>query len=145
MRPRRLWEGAIIVLAAGLLTACGGPEDEEAPATAAVDAAAATEADQRAQEQAAIPPKPDEDTAAAYIAALKAINPEITKDREPERLVDRGRDQCATIKTFPNEPEKVVMYTNMRFTSPGHPDGFGKATAKQINAVIVEHLCPDLA
>ncbi|MEU4563397.1 hypothetical protein AB0F72_33885 [Actinoplanes sp. NPDC023936] len=144
MRPRRVWEGAIAVLAAGLLTACGGA-DEEAPATSAVDAAAEAEAIARAEEQAAIPPRPDDTTAAAYIAALKAINPEITKDRDPERLIDRGRDQCATITSFPSEPEKVLMYTNMRFTSPEHPYGFGDAAAKEINAVIVEHLCPDVA
>ncbi|MBB2946520.1 hypothetical protein FB565_006288 [Actinoplanes lutulentus] len=145
MRARRIGRVATAVMAAGLLTACGSSgADDEAAQTPAADAVAAAEEIAEAEEAAAIPPKPDDETAAKYLAALEEIDPEILK-REPERLIDRGREQCSTIKRFSGNPDKILQYANLRFTSPEHPNGFGDATANEINTVIVKHLCPDLA
>ncbi|WP_309238181.1 hypothetical protein [Actinoplanes aureus] len=135
-------------LALGVLSGCGREAEEPAaPEVAAPtpDAAAnskAAAAIAEAEKAAGIPPKPSDEIAAKYLAALRKINPEIVGDTDPERLIDRGRDQCVTIKSFPDEPDKVLMFTNTRFSSPDHPNGLGDATAKKINKVIVKYICP---
>ncbi|MFI5937856.1 hypothetical protein [Actinoplanes sp. NPDC051494] len=102
--------------------------------------------DQEAMEQAladaGIPPKPDAVTSSKYLAALKRINPELVEDRDPASLIDRGRDQCNSIKSFPDDEAKWLWWTNQRFTSPEHPEGFGDATAAKILDVVRTHICP---
>ncbi|MBB2941954.1 hypothetical protein FB565_001658 [Actinoplanes lutulentus] len=148
MRARQVWAVVAAVAAAGMMIACGSGGADDAgsapavPATPTVDPSVAAAAIAEAEKAAGIPPYPDDETVAKYLAALKKINPEILDDRDPERIVDRGRDQCVTIKSFPDEPDKVLMFTNTRFSSPDHPNGFGDATAKKINKVIVKYICP---
>jgi hypothetical protein len=89
---------------------------------------------------AGIPPEPDQKTRAVYIADLKKIDPAIVDDEE--QAVDRGRNQCSSIKDFPGDEAKLVDLTNKRFTAPSHPDGFGKAKATKILAAVRKHLCP---
>lgn len=89
-----------------------------------------------------IPPTPGPDAWAAYIKALKAIDPAIVGDKDEKTIVNRGRDQCSSVKEWPNDQAKLIDLTNRRFTAPGHPDGFGKAKAEAILAAVREHICP---
>ena len=89
-----------------------------------------------------IPPAPDAATTAAYIAALKAIDPDIVGDKDDKTIVNRGRDQCGSVAQTPNDQAKLVELTNKRFTAPGHPNGFGTDKATQILAVVRQHICP---
>lgn len=89
-----------------------------------------------------IPPAPDAATTAAYIAALRAIDPDIVGDKDERTIVNRGRDQCGSVKDSPTDQAKLVELTNKRFTSPKHPEGFGAEKATQILAVVRQHICP---
>ncbi len=91
---------------------------------------------------AGIPPEPDRRTWAAYIAGLVAIDPDIVHGKE-EKAVDRGRNQCRSIAEHRQDADrsKLVELARQRFTSPGHPDGFGSAAAK-ILVVVHRYLCP---
>lgn len=86
----------------------------------------------------------DPDTEAAYLASLRRIDPDIVGDKEPNILVDRGRNQCGSISQWPDDEAKLVDLTNKRFTAPGHPDGFGAAKAKKILKVVREYVCPEV-
>ncbi|EEP73498.1 hypothetical protein MCAG_03825 [Micromonospora sp. ATCC 39149] len=123
------------------LAGCGssGESPEAAPTT---PGGLSSEAIEKAEKAAGIPPKPDQKTADAYLAALRKIDPEIVGDKDPDRIIDRGRDQCTTIREWPDDEAKVIKFVNTRFTSPDHPDGFGTAKAKKINEVVHRHLCP---
>lgn len=90
---------------------------------------------------AGIPPEPNPATWGAYIADLTAIDPDIVHGKE-EKAVDRGRNQCSLVHNELNDQAKLVDLTNQRFSSPNHPNGFGKEKATKILAVIRKHLCP---
>ena len=89
-----------------------------------------------------LPPEPDEETQAKYIAALKAIDPEIVGDQDETEIVNHGRDQCVSIKEWPKEQAKLIGLTAKRFKAPGHPDGFGATKNKMIIAAVRKYLCP---
>lgn len=143
--PKRQTSPAILVLAViggvlGLLLLFGGAvtvlgSEEETPTASSSPGSVAS-----AAAAAGIPPEPDQKTWAAYIADLKKIDLAIVDDEE--QAVDRGRNQCSSIKDFPADEAKLVDLTNQRFTAPGHPDGFGKAKATKILAAVRKHLCP---
>lgn len=141
MKARHL---LVIGLTLAALTGCGSePPTAPAPAPTTTKIEGPTEAQLEAAAIAAgIPPKPDAETRAAYLAALDDINPEIIGDHDPDRIVDRGRDQCRTFTDWPGDRDKQLIFLNTRFSSPEHPEGFGPATATRIEAVIREHLCP---
>jgi hypothetical protein len=107
-----------------------------APATLSPDALASARA------AAGLPPKPDAATAAAFIAALDAIDKDIVHGKE-EKALSRGADTCSTYKRYPDDTEKQVDQTNKRWSSPTHPDGHGLTIAKKILAASHKHLCPD--
>lgn len=97
-------------------------------------------ADIRSAEAAAgIPPRPAGGIAAAYIADLEEINPAIVAGHDSEVIVDRGRDVCSMVGSV--SAARLVGYTNEEFTAPGHPDGFGMATAQRILAATQKRLC----
>ncbi|MFJ8109406.1 hypothetical protein [Streptomyces sp. NPDC096132] len=164
---------ASCALAAAVLTACGSGEPAAshkepaasgqapaahttAPATGtATPAASATQnragdssarpsaKDQQAKKgKAALPPRPDANGEAAYVRALTAIDPDIVHDKE-DKAVERGRDQCATIHEHPGDREKQISTAMQRFTSPGHPDGFGRVKSTRIVDAVHTNLCPD--
>ncbi|MFF4586464.1 hypothetical protein [Streptomyces sp. NPDC001388] len=91
---------------------------------------------------AALPPRPDANGEAAYVRALTAIDPDIVHDEE-DKAVERGRDQCATIHDHPGDREKQIGAAMQRFTSPGHPDGFGRVKSTRIVDAVHTNLCPD--
>ncbi|MFF5503142.1 hypothetical protein [Streptomyces roseolus] len=143
---------AILTLA---LTACGaadnppatpsdkqGAEASTAKPTAVSPTALSPDALASARAAAGLPPKPDAATAAAFIAALDAIDKDIVHGKE-EKALSRGADTCSAYKRYPGEEAKQLDQTNKRWSSPTHPDGHGLATAKKILAASHKHLCPD--
>lgn len=97
--------------------------------------------------ESSVPPKPDDKTARAFVAALEAIDPDIVHGK-PDKAVDRARNQCSSINDWQGvgEPKlidaRLVELTRQRFTSPNHPDGFGSDVAARILAAIRDHICP---
>ncbi|TDV54183.1 hypothetical protein [Actinophytocola oryzae] len=116
-----------------VVTACGTQSTASSPSTT-VDI-------QSVEEAAGIPPKPDATTKQAYIAELVAIDPDIVHGKE-DKAVSRGRDQCSSVKQWPNDQTKLVDLTEQRFTSPDHPEGFGPEKSAQMLAVVRKYLCP---
>lgn len=87
------------------------------------------------------PPEPNEQNRKAYIETLNDIDPDIVHGKE-QTAVDRGRNQCSSIKFFRNDQAKLVALTNDRFTSPQHPDGFGNVKAAKILVAVYKYICP---
>ncbi|MGQ0776311.1 MAG: hypothetical protein ACT4NY_18105 [Pseudonocardiales bacterium] len=87
------------------------------------------------------PPKPDAATAAAYVADLEAIDPDIVHGK-PDKAVSRGRDQCTSVAEWPDDQAKLVGLVQRRFISPDHPDGFGPEESARILSVVRQYLCP---
>ncbi|MFE9745099.1 hypothetical protein ACFYOT_09365 [Saccharothrix saharensis] len=122
--------------ALGLLAAgCGSAVEPEQPAQAATTGSTAPAV-------AGIPPKPDEATQAVYLSDLRAIDPAIVGDKDPSVMVDRGRNQCSSVKEFSSDHAKLVDLTNKRFTAPDAPNGFGMEKSERILAVVRKHICP---
>ncbi|RGC68419.1 hypothetical protein C5N14_13615 [Micromonospora sp. MW-13] len=138
MRARQVAVAAVAVIA---LAGCGSSE-KTPEAASTTPGALSSEAIAKAEEAAGIPPKPDQATADAYLAALRKIDPEIVGDKDPDRIIDRGRDQCSSIKEWPDDEAKLIKFANTRFTSPDHPEGFGATKAKKINEVVRKYICP---
>jgi hypothetical protein len=126
----------VTVALVGALAGCGGGDNDQDTAAASEPAATSAAAD-----VPGIPPAPDAETQTAYIAALRAIDPDIVGDKDPKTIVNRGRDQCSSIPGNQDEA-KLVDLTNKRFTSPDHPDGFGDAKSKRILATVRKYICP---
>ncbi len=138
--------GVLILLIAALAVVNGGSQDDDTTPTARntneAQGDGLTEAERDAVlDEAGIPPEPDAATADAYIAALDAINPQIDKD-DPESAINRGRDTCRTIHDHPDDRAHQTEQTNLRFTHPDHPDGWGLDVAEQILDAVHENLCP---
>ncbi|MDG4768735.1 hypothetical protein [Solwaraspora sp. WMMD792] len=140
MRNRMLV--AAIVAAAVTALGCGAGSDEDA-ATPAPTSAPADDSLASAAAAAGIPPTPSPEDWAAYISALKDINPDIVGDKDEKTIIDRGRSQCQSIGNGEADEAKLVQLTNLRFSAPGYPDGFGEETATQILAVVRQYICPD--
>lgn len=92
--------------------------------------------------ESGLPPKPDAAGEAAYVRALTAIDPDIVHDDE-DQAVARGRDQCRTIHGLPGDRDRQIAAAVRRFTSPGHPQGFGTAKGARIVDAVRINLCPD--
>ncbi|MER6825029.1 hypothetical protein ABT352_03480 [Streptosporangium sp. NPDC000563] len=145
----------MIVLAVAL-AACGSggggapaavPETpaptQQAPSDGTAPSQDGTPAKNAAPEVATgIPPKPDAATQAKFIAALEAIDPDIVHGKE-DKAVDRARNQCSSVKEFPDDQAKLVELTNQRFSSPDRPEGFGATKAAGILKAVRTHICPD--
>ncbi|MGW9638824.1 hypothetical protein ACWHAU_06655 [Streptomyces albidoflavus] len=139
MRTRTIL-GTLAALA--LLTACGGG-DEESTAENKPSKAPSLGAEEREKirEDAGMP-SPTDEQKAAYIKALNAINADIVHGKD-EKAIDRGINQCSSIKRYKDDEAKQVELTNSRFSSPSAPEGHGEAIAKQILKATHENLCPD--
>lgn len=86
-------------------------------------------------------PEPDKSTSDAYLTALEAIDPEIV-DGNPGRALSRGRNQCDSIRNFPDDRERLIDHVRIRFNSDKHPEGFDREKSAQILDVVRAHLCP---
>ncbi|GAA2364782.1 hypothetical protein [Streptomyces carpaticus] len=134
-----LWSVLGVVLVVAAIGAIVGGDEEQEPAAAEQELTDEQLAE--AQERAGIPPEPDAETAAAYVAALEAIDPDIVHGKA-EKVIDRGRSQCQTIGSYPDDREHQVAQADVRFSSPDHPEGFGPEVAEQILDITHEHICP---
>ncbi|MEV7783550.1 hypothetical protein [Kitasatospora sp. NPDC088351] len=88
-----------------------------------------------------LPPKPDEGTAAKYIAALTSIDAEIVNGK-PDKAISRGRDQCSSVAQHPKDQAKLVELTAQRFIGPNHPTGFGAEKSTKILEAVRKYICP---
>lgn len=131
-----------LVLAAAL-SACSSDNSTNAASKRANTTApsAPSKATADAEATAGTPPKPDVAMKLGYIRALTGIDPDIVHGRE-NKAVDRGLNQCQTIHNFPKDKPKQTKMAEMRFTSPRHPQGFGKVKAAQIVEAVHVNLCP---
>ncbi|MFD8254690.1 hypothetical protein [Streptomyces werraensis] len=134
------WGCLPIALLVGIAIAIGGGEDDTAKSSA--PPAARKSAPEPVSD---LPPKPDLTTRTAYIADLDAIDPDIVHGKD-DKAVSRGLNQCSSFKTTIDgkklSRQKLVNYTNYRFTSPNHPNGHGTEIAERILDVVHKHLCP---
>lgn len=125
------------------LTACSPEEAQTAPApepsapTAqeqpAEDADTGKSSD--AEKSAGIPDAPTGADRAAYLAAIKAVDPSIVKDEE--KAIDAGRNQCSHLAA-PND--KSDWLAAQRFGNDARP--LTDAQGKQLNAALRKILCP---
>ncbi|WP_112492539.1 hypothetical protein [Streptomyces bacillaris] len=123
------------------LTACGTTPDEVTPAAGPTSL---TE-EQRASAQAAagVPDKPDEATIAAFTKALDAIDPRIV-DGKTDKAISRGLNQCSSIKSSPDDREKLVDLALGRFTIDTRlPELNTPETGGKINDAVHKNLCPN--
>lgn len=132
---RRMIVAGVLVLS---LTACGTPEK---PVTYTPPSVLPSSSASYDDYGIGMPPTPDLETRKTYIAELNRIDPDIVHGKE-QTAVERGRNQCSSIKTFPNDEAKWVTLTLQRFTSPKHPDGFGTVKASKILVVVRRYICP---
>lgn len=79
---------------------------------------------------------------AAYIADLRAVDPDIIGKKDEATIVNRGRDQCSSIKSYPEDRAELVQLTSKRFASPNHPEGFGLTVAAMILNLVHQRLGP---
>lgn len=121
-----------------LLSACGS---KETPVTYQRPSDAPSVSSSAEDYGIGLPPVPDESNRKSYIVALNAIDTDIVHGKE-HTAVERGRNQCSSIKSFPNDEKKWVSLTNQRFTSPNHPDGFGTVKASKILVAVRKYICP---
>ncbi|QKW24485.1 hypothetical protein HUT16_25395 [Kitasatospora sp. NA04385] len=124
-------------------TACSGSSSGSSSTSPAAASAPAGDPQQSTGAPAAaggLPPEPDAATAARYIAALNAIDPDIVHGKE-DTAVSRGRDECSSIGQGKADDE-LVKLALQRFTSPTHPQGFGPGAAVRILDAVRTHLCP---
>ncbi|MCX4970857.1 hypothetical protein OHA98_40165 [Streptomyces sp. NBC_00654] len=142
----RTTAAAAALIAAGLLaalTACGSGHDEK-PASKGT-ASALSEAEREAARRAAgLPPEPSATARYAFLEALDDIDERISKPGTDEQAVSRGLNQCSSIKSFPDDRDKLVKLTLDRFTIPTLlPDINNADTGGKILDAVHHHLCPD--
>ncbi|MEV0677251.1 hypothetical protein AB0I60_12105 [Actinosynnema sp. NPDC050436] len=91
---------------------------------------------------AGIPPEPDAGTKAAYLDELRAIDPRLVDEDNLDKAVNRGRNQCSSVREHPGDQARLVDLTNRRFIAPDASNGFGLEVAERVLAVVRKHLCP---
>ncbi|MEU3600896.1 hypothetical protein ABZ714_19555 [Streptomyces sp. NPDC006798] len=96
----------------------------------------------KAREKAGLPPKPDATVAAAYIAALNAIDPRIVKPGKEDQAISRGLNQCRSIKSV-KDKSTLPQQALGRFTVDTRlPDIATHTTGTAILAAVHKNLCP---
>ncbi|MGW9385392.1 hypothetical protein [Streptomyces globisporus] len=143
MRRTTALPAALLAAALLALTACSPEDDKTAPAPAASTPAAqeqpADDADSGessdAERAAGIPDAPTGADRAAYLAAIKAVDPRIVEDEE--KAIDAGRNQCSSLT---GGGDKVDWLAAQRFGNDARP--LTDAQGKQLNAALRATLCP---
>lgn len=80
---------------------------------------------------------------AAFLEALDAIDPRISKPGKDDQSVSRGLDQCGSIKTT-KDRAKLIELTLDRFTIATRlPDINNTDTGGRILDAVHKNLCPD--
>ncbi|MEU5160642.1 hypothetical protein AB0G74_13675 [Streptomyces sp. NPDC020875] len=96
----------------------------------------------KAREAAGLPPKPDATVAAAYIAALNAIDPRIVKTGKEDQAISRGLNQCGSIKSAKDKSELPQQALDRFTIGTRLPDIATPATGTAILAAVHKNLCP---
>ncbi|MEU0102214.1 hypothetical protein [Streptomyces sp. NPDC006267] len=144
MRRTTILPAALLAAALFALTACGTEPEPDAPAagpSASAPAAEQTteEADtgksSNAEKSAGIPDAPTGAERAAYLAAIKAVDPAIVEDEE--KAIDAGRNQCSHLAA-PND--KSDWLAAQRFGNDARP--LTDAQGKALNTALRATLCP---
>ncbi|MCI4045464.1 hypothetical protein [Streptomyces sp. TRM75563] len=143
MRRTTALPAALLAAALLALTACSAEDDKAAPAPATSTPAAkeqpADDADSGessdAEKAAGIPDAPTGADRAAYLAAIKAVDPAIVEDEE--KAIDAGRNQCSSLA---NPNDKSDWLAAQRFGNDARP--LTDAQGKQLNAALRATLCP---
>ncbi|MGW1151984.1 hypothetical protein ACWD45_11985 [Streptomyces rubiginosohelvolus] len=143
MRRTTALPAALLAAALLALTACSPEDDKAAPAPAASTPAAqeqpADDADSGessdAERAAGIPDAPTGADRAAYLAAIKAVDPRIVEDEE--KAIDAGRNQCSSLT---GGGDKVDWLAAQRFGNDARP--LTDAQGAQLNAALRATLCP---
>ncbi|MGW0933756.1 hypothetical protein [Streptomyces sp. NPDC002666] len=140
---------AISALTVGLLAvtlaACGSSNDDElaTSTSGSVSQTDREEARDAARKAAGLPPEPSATARYAYLEALDAIDPRISKPGKDDQNVSRGLNQCGSIKTT-KDRSRLITLTLERFTIDTRlPDINNEATGGKILDVVHKHLCPD--
>ncbi|WP_326678523.1 hypothetical protein [Streptomyces sp. NBC_01237] len=123
-----------------VLTACSAEEDKAAPSPKAKTSAPAAETtdpgkSSDAEKSAGIPDAPTGADRAAYLAAIKAIDPAIVEDEE--KAIDAGRNQCSHLASPSGKSDWLAA---QRFGNDARP--LTDAQGKQLNAALRKTLCP---
>lgn len=134
MRPT----AALLALSAAALlalTACSADDDVKAdakstPAVSTTD----TGKSSTAEKAAGIPDAPTGADRAAYLAAVKRVDPRIVEDED--KAIDAGRNQCASLAGS-TKPDWAAA---QRFGNDARP--LTDAQGKQLNAVLRATMCP---
>lgn len=144
---RRISTAILATSAAVLLAACGTTPEPDKAATPKTTAAQAPtispDAKASARAAAGLPPEPSADTRKAYLDALNAIDPRIVKPGKEDQAVSRGINQCSSIKSTPDDRDKLVKLALDRFTITTRlPDINTPDTGGKILDVVHKNLCP---
>ncbi len=131
-------------IAAGLLltlTACGSSNDDK-PAVAPSKTVSQADRD-AARKAAGLPAEPSATARYAFLEALDAIDPRISKPGTDELAVSRGLNQCGSIKTTKDEA-KLSALALERFTITSRfPEISNPETGKKLQDAVHKNLCPD--
>lgn len=131
-------------VAAGLLltlTACGSGNDDK---PAAAPSKTVSQADRDAARKAAgLPAEPIATARYAFLEALDAIDPRISKPGTDEQNVSRGLNQCGSIRTAKDEAELSALALERFTITSRFPEISNPETGKKIQDAVHKHLCPD--
>lgn len=130
--------------AAGLLltlTACGSGNDDK---PAAAPGKTVSQADHDAARKAVgLPAEPIPTARYAFLEALDAIDPRISKPGTDEQYVSRGLNQCGSIRTAKDEAELSALALERFTITSRFPEISNPETGKKIQDAVHKHLCPD--
>ncbi|WLQ69286.1 hypothetical protein [Streptomyces glycanivorans] len=149
--PHHILSRAATTVAAGLLlatlTGCEGEtassNDKPAPATSSAPAQLTQEQRDAAREAAGLPPEPKGAERQAYLDALNAIDTRIIKPGKEDQAISRGINQCSSIKSFPDDRNKLVQLTLERFTITSRlPEISNPDTGGKVLDAVHKHICP---
>ncbi|MEE1806776.1 hypothetical protein [Streptomyces sp. BE133] len=132
MKPAAVLLAAVTVLA---LAACSVEQKDVNKAEPSSSAPADTGKSSTAEKAAGIPDAPTGADRAAYLAAIKKVDPRIVEDEE--RAIDAGRNQCSSLA---NPSDKIDWAAAQRFGNDMRP--LTDAQGKQLNEALRATLCP---
>ena len=136
-----------VILILVIVAAIAGSNDTDSKDTSVPrdDAPSLSTADRnKAREAAGLPPEPAPEARKAFLAALNKIDPRIIKPGKDDQAVSRGLNQCSSIKTSPDDRDKLVQQALERFTVTTRlPEIATPETGGKILDAVHKHICPD--
>lgn len=92
---------------------------------------------------AGLPAEPIPTARYAFLEALDAIDPRISKPGTDEQYVSRGLNQCGSIRTAKDEAELSALALERFTITSRFPEISNPETGKKIQDAVHKHLCPD--